>query len=99
MPRANWRSTTIANFTPKENWGSGEQKEDWMEGAVTGCPLCKCMSHQDTLAPLIPMGYHPISHPTPQLCLFLTFHPTTVKESHAPSASMVGITQVLKNTN
>jgi hypothetical protein len=31
---------------------------------VTGRPCCQRMSRQDTLAPLIPMGHHPLSHRT-----------------------------------
>jgi hypothetical protein len=100
--KAKWRSTAVANFTPKElgepyaahsevskmsmksvflaagirlpqllggenavafeDTIEGEEKKDLVEGAVTGFPRCQSMSCQDTLDPLIPIGYHPLSH-------------------------------------
>jgi hypothetical protein len=108
--KAKWRSTAVADFTPKEfgaayaaqsevskmsmksvflavgvrspqllggenaiafeDTREGEEKKDLVEGAVTGRPRCQCMSRQDNLAPLIPMGHHPLSrrtdpHPSP----------------------------------
>jgi hypothetical protein len=48
----------------------GRRKKDLVEGAVTGLPRCQCMSCQDTLDPLIPIGHRPVScwkdpHPLP----------------------------------
>jgi hypothetical protein len=108
--KAKWRSTAVADFTPKElgepyvahsevskmlmksvflavgvrlpqllggenaiafeDTREGEGKKDLVEGAVTGLPRCPCMSCQDTLDPLIPIGHHPLSrrkdpHPSP----------------------------------
>jgi hypothetical protein len=53
-----------------EDKREGEEKKDLVEGAVTGLPRCQCMSCQDTLDPLIPIGHHPLSrrkdpHPSP----------------------------------
>ena len=58
------------NAVAFEDTREGEEKKDLVEGAVTGLPRCQCMSCQDTLDPLIPIGHHPLSlqkdpHPSP----------------------------------
>jgi hypothetical protein len=58
------------NAVAFEDTREGEEKKDLVEGAVTGRPRYQCMSRQDTHAPLIPMGHHPLSrrtdpHPSP----------------------------------
>jgi hypothetical protein len=52
------------NAVAFEDTRVGEEKKDLVEGTVTGRPRCQCMSRQDTLAPLISMGHHPLSRRT-----------------------------------
>jgi hypothetical protein len=53
-----------SHFKDMRDMRGGEEKKDLVEGAVTGLPRCQCMSCQDTLAPLIPIGHNPLSRQT-----------------------------------